>query len=103
MKKYVVEMIGTMVLVLMGCGSAVFNGGCGTPAQVLTVAVAFGLSVVAMAYTIGGISGCDITPAITPHSAFFFYFYFSPSTYKTWVLLCAKNSHSFIHETAGFC
>ena len=54
-----------MILVLMGCGSAVFNGGCGTPAQVLMVAMAFGLSVVAMAYTIGGISGCHINPAIT--------------------------------------
>ncbi len=65
MKKYLAEMVGTMVLVLMGCGSAVFNFGCGTTAQVLTVAVAFGLSVVAMAYTIGGISGCHINPAIT--------------------------------------
>ncbi len=58
-------MIGTMVLVLMGCGSAIFNGGCGSPAQVLMVAMAFGLSVVAMAYTIGGVSGCHINPAIT--------------------------------------
>lgn len=65
MKKYLAEMVGTMVLVLMGCGSAVFNGGCGTPAQVLMVAVAFGLAVVSMAYTIGGISGCHINPAIT--------------------------------------
>ncbi|MDD4848646.1 MAG: MIP family channel protein [Bacteroidales bacterium] len=65
MKKYISEMIGTMVLVLLGCGSAVFNGGCGTTAQVLTVAFAFGLSVVAMAYCIGGISGCHINPAIT--------------------------------------
>lgn len=65
MKKYLSEMFGTMVLVLMGCGSAIFNGGCGTPAQVLMVAAAFGLSVVAMAYTIGGISGCHINPAIT--------------------------------------
>ena len=48
MKKYLAEMIGTMVLVLIGCGSAVFNGGCGTPAQVLMVAMAFGFSVVAM-------------------------------------------------------
>lgn len=54
-----------MVLVLLGCGSAIFNGGCGTTAQVLTVAFAFGLSVVAMAYAIGGISGCHINPAIT--------------------------------------
>ena len=61
MKKYMAETIGTMILVLMGCGSAVFNGGCGTPAQVLMVAMAFGLSVVAMAYTIGGISGCMLS------------------------------------------
>lgn len=65
MKKYFAELFGTMVLVLLGCGSAVFNGGCGTPAQVLMVAFAFGLSVVAMAYAIGGISGCHINPAIT--------------------------------------
>ena len=69
MNRYVSEMIGTMVLVLMGCGSAVFAGdmpgavtsGVGT----LGVAIAFGLSVVAMAYAIGGISGCHINPAIT--------------------------------------
>ncbi len=65
MKKYLAEMFGTMTLVLMGCGAAVFNGGCGTTAQVLTVACAFGLSVVAMAYAVGGISGCHINPAIT--------------------------------------
>ena len=65
MKKYLSEMTGTMTLVLIGCGSAVFNGGCGTPAQVLMVAVAFGLAVVAMAYAVGGISGCHINPAIT--------------------------------------
>lgn len=69
MKEYLAEMIGTMVLVIMGCGSAIFAGdmagavssGVGT----LGVALAFGLSVVAMAYTIGGISGCHINPAIT--------------------------------------
>ncbi len=65
MKKYIAEMIGTMVLVLMGCGSAIFNYGVGSTAQVLTVAFGFGLSVVAMAYTIGGTSGCHINPAIT--------------------------------------
>ncbi len=65
MKKYIAEMIGTMVLVMLGCGSAIFNGGVGTTAQVLTVAFAFGLSVVAMAYAIGGVSGCHINPAIT--------------------------------------
>lgn len=64
MKKYFAEMVGTMVLVLMGCGSAVFFG-CTEPAEILAVAFAFGLSVVAMAYCIGGISGCHINPAIT--------------------------------------
>lgn len=69
MKKYVAEMIGTMVLVLMGCGSAVFAGSVagtvGAGVGTIGVAMAFGLSVVAMAYTIGGISGCHINPAIT--------------------------------------
>lgn len=64
-KKLVAECIGTMVLVLMGCGSAVFNGGATSVAAVLTIAFAFGLSVVAMAYSIGQISGCHINPAIT--------------------------------------
>ncbi len=65
MKKYLAEMIGTMVLVLMGCGTAVsLNCGADT-ASVVGTAVAFGLAVVAMAYTIGGISGCHINPAIT--------------------------------------
>lgn len=69
MKKYIAEMIGTMVLVLMGCGSAVFAGNMadtvGAGVGTLGVAFAFGLSVVAMAYGIGGISGCHINPAIT--------------------------------------
>ena len=65
MKKYLAEMVGTMVLVLMGCGTAV-SLNCGVdPASVIGTAIAFGLAVVAMAYTIGGISGCHINPAIT--------------------------------------
>ena len=66
MKKYLAELVGTMVLVLMGCGAAV-SLGCdnAAPATVVGTAMAFGLAVVAMAYTIGGISGCHINPAIT--------------------------------------
>lgn len=64
-KKLIAECIGTMVLVLMGCGAAVFNGGATSTAVVLTIAFAFGLSVVAMAYAIGPVSGCHINPAIT--------------------------------------
>lgn len=69
MKKYIAEMLGTMVLVLMGCGTAVSlscaSADPGLAATVVGTALAFGLSVVAMAYTIGGISGCHINPAIT--------------------------------------
>ena len=64
MKKYVAECIGTFVLTFLGCGTAMFLG-CNSPAGVVGTAVAFGLAVVAMAYTIGGISGCHINPAIT--------------------------------------
>ncbi|MDY6147936.1 MAG: MIP family channel protein [Porphyromonas sp.] len=71
MKKYLAEMIGTMVLVLMGCGVAVSLNCSSNVADVanagtvIGTAMAFGLSVIAMAYTIGGISGCHINPAIT--------------------------------------
>lgn len=67
MKKYFAEMIGTLVLVLMGCGSAVFAGTVQPFASVgtLGVAFAFGLSVLVMVYSIGKISGCHINPAIT--------------------------------------
>ena len=65
MKKYYAELIGTFVLTLLGCGAAVsLNCGSDT-ASIVGTAIAFGLAVVAMAYTIGGISGCHINPAIT--------------------------------------
>ena len=66
MKKYFAEMIGTMVLVLMGCGSAAIA--CGYPDLGIGfagVSLAFGLSVMVMVYAIGPISGCHINPAIT--------------------------------------
>ena len=63
-KAYLAEMVGTMVLVLLGCGAAIVTG-CDTPGDVLMTALAFGIAVVSMAYTIGGVSGCHINPAIT--------------------------------------
>ncbi len=62
MKKYSAELIGTMVLVLIGCGSAVIAG---DQIGYAGIAVAFGLTVLAMVYAIGPISGCHINPAIT--------------------------------------
>ena len=78
MKKYLAEFIGTMVLVVFGCGSAVaantlvsdngmLTAGAGSPLSLTTllIAFAFGLSIVAMAYSIGNISGCHINPAVS--------------------------------------
>ncbi|MBT3318136.1 MAG: MIP family channel protein [Clostridia bacterium] len=62
MKKYFAELIGTFVLVLFGCGSAVVAGG---SLGVFGIAMAFGLSIVAMAYVIGPISSCHINPAVS--------------------------------------
>lgn len=66
MKKYVAEFIGTLVLVTLGCGTAMlvgcdaaFGGG-----YILT-ALAFGLVIVGMAYCVGNISGCHINPAVS--------------------------------------
>ena len=68
LRKYVAEFIGTFVLVLVACGTAIVTG-CGTEqggiAAYLTTAAAFGLVIVAMAYSIGNISGCHINPAVS--------------------------------------
>lgn len=61
-KKYAAELIGTFVLVFIGCGSATLAG---KYIGFVGIAFAFGLSVLVMVYAIGGISGCHINPAIS--------------------------------------
>src|ERR1700758_2070228 len=62
MRKYLAEFLGTFVLVFGGVGSAVLAG---SHIGYVGVALAFGLSLLAMVYTIGPISGCHINPAVT--------------------------------------
>ena len=59
-KKYFAEMIGTMTLVLFGCGVAVNTG-----SNVLATAFAFGLSLIAMSFVVGQVSGCHLNPAVS--------------------------------------
>jgi aquaporin Z len=62
MRKYWAELLGTFVLVFGGCGTAVLAG---DKVGFLGVALAFGLSLLAMVYVIGPISGCHVNPAVT--------------------------------------
>lgn len=72
-KKYIAEFIGTAVLVIGGCGTAVAINTVSTAHKVelptsgtvLVIALAFGLSIIAMAYSIGNVSGCHINPAVS--------------------------------------
>ena len=61
-KKYLAELIGTFVLVLMGCGSAVLAG---SEIGFVGISFAFGLSLLALVYAIGGVSGCHVNPAVS--------------------------------------
>ncbi len=60
LKKSICECIGTAVLTLFGCGTAAITGG-----SIIPTSLAFGLSIVAMAYVIGNISGCHVNPAVS--------------------------------------
>jgi len=62
MKKYLAEMIGTFILVLFGCGTAVIAG---DKVGLAGIAFAFGLALIGAAYGIGPISGCHINPAVS--------------------------------------
>lgn len=66
MKKYIAEFIGTAVLVIMGCGTAMLVGcDAASGGGYILTALAFGLVIVGMAYCIGNISGCHINPAVS--------------------------------------
>ena len=59
-KKSVAEFVGTFVLVFAACGVAALTGG-----DLVATALAFGLVIVAMAYSVGRVSGCHINPAVS--------------------------------------
>ena len=64
MRKYIAEFIGTLTLVLLGCGTAMLVG-CDNGSGYILTAFAFGLTIVAMAYCVGNVSGCHVNPAVS--------------------------------------
>ena len=65
MKKYIAEFIGTFILVYIGTGAAVLGGGATGPVGLTGVALAFGLTIIAAAYSIGTLSGAHLNPAVS--------------------------------------
>jgi len=65
-KRYLAEFVGTLALILVGCGAITLGGfGSTFPLGILSIALAFGLTVMAMAYGLGPISGAHVNPAVT--------------------------------------
>jgi aquaporin Z len=65
-QKYLAEVFGTAVLVLIGCSSIVLEGfGGAAPLGFIGIGMAFGMTVTAMAYTVGPVSGCHLNPSVT--------------------------------------
>lgn len=69
-RKFITELVGTAVLVIVGVGVATLSfgfkaAGASTSAGVVATALAFGLVLLALVYTIGPISGCHVNPAVT--------------------------------------
>jgi aquaporin Z len=62
MNKFIAEFVGTLTLVLLGCGAAVLGG---DHVGQLGIALAFGFAIVAMAYGVGPVSGCHVNPAVS--------------------------------------
>lgn len=64
-KKFFAELIGTFVLVFLGTGAAVLGGGADSVVGYASIALAFGLTIVASAYSIGTVSGAHLNPAVS--------------------------------------
>ena len=68
LKKFFAEFVATMILVLIGCGTAMgltFAGQTGNAGAVVAIAAAFGLSIIVLAYTVGNVSGGHANPAVS--------------------------------------